>query len=1724
MRYTKAVLAGVLLTLSFSAAAQDAASTSASSLDDGSTSATTTSSPTIDSSQQTAVTQSASSDSGGIAYGEGVIGPQKHATGLTALGPDLFGEQINTYTGGLTFSQTDLALPGNDSLPVNVTRRLVVDGNKSPNFGTDLGINLWRGHTFGEWELDLPYLTGMYSEQDGWIAAGSAPNARCSSATFAPPDVSMAGNVWFYSFQFWNGLQLNVPGHGEQGLLTRPTGAPLPVPAGNWTALTTKDQWHFACLSSLQSGQAGEGFLALAPDGTKYWFDWMVSYADRPLHGQGIDYQYNRPYRTYADMNRRVYRLYPTRVEDRFGNYVTYTYATAASQGLKLSQINASDGRSISFTYNTDGQIATATAGTQTISYSYTDGLLTTVTEPDSSRWTYSTSAAVNLARFVPIGDGNAFDDAFECQRMRTLTGDTADLMMTHPSGAQGVFRLGYNRLYRTNLLYSLADCEADNAPEGIPLTWRSYQPQSEPLRSDVLAVQTKTISGPGVAAQTWQFQHQDTFSLRNSAPTGDPVNGTRTMTMVRPDGSKEVSVFGTDALVNEGQLLSREVRAADGTVLTHQDNTYVQEAEMASVQFPDWMGQPTEYTYIRGREDYNRPLKQSVLQQQGVSFTTQIPSTCNGNNTLCFDAQVRPTQVSKFSSLGYSRTEATTYTDNTTAWVLGLVTQVKCVAPTTALPTGCGASGTVMSSTVYDPTYAVPTSTYSFGLLQKTSGYDFASAITTGQRGTLKTITDGNSHTTTLTNWKRGIPQSIVWADSTGVSAVVSDNGWITAATDELGSTTNYGYDTMGRLAQVTYPTSDTVAWASTVYGYSLVNSAEYGLPAGHWKSTVQTGTGLITTYFDAYWRPVLVRSEDTGSTATQRFTVTRYDAMNRQSFGAYPVGSVTSVNDALLGMRTYYDALGRPTRTEQDSEVRDAQNQMVPLVTTTQYLTGFQTKTTNPRLFSTTTSYKVFDTPSTDAPVSIVQDIKLSPLDQVTTTIARDIFGKPTAVTRSGTYNSTAVSATRSYVYDTYQRPCKMVNPEAGATLVDYDGANNIAWSADGTSLTTLVCNRANVLATDKTTNSYDTRNRPLVVDYPGGAADISYAYFADGALKTLTSGTSHWDYTYNKRRMPMTEQLTLGTRVKTIGHTYNTAGAESFLTYPSGLTVAFTPNGLGQATQAGGYATGVKYFPNGGMRCFNYGNKIVHRMWQNDRQLPDESLDILVSALDPLDCYNPAGTTKVLDDGYDYDFNGNVAAITDGTVGGGGTRTMTYDGLDRLLTTNAPNLAWMNATTSYDPLNNIRNNTVGARSWNYTYNATSNRLTQLANSSGVVQRAIAYDARGNITGNGSVTNVFDTANRLTSITGKESYLYDGYGRRVQITRLSDSKISYPIYDMTGQLIMEEDQRSGKTTDYVSLNGSLVAKRTAPIGTTTWTTFYEHTDALHSPVTETDVNANTTSIVRYTPYGETTSGVNVQGPGFTGHVTDAATGLSYMQQRYYDPVIGRFLSVDPMATDPNSGSSFNRYSYVNDNPYSFFDPDGRGECSPLTPKSCANDNADKNSSEDSAAKNEWRQDPNDRWSREDAQKKENPSDDKVADSGVDLHIVHDVAHALTNLAYKGAEIAADIYILIAPGGEEVKVANEIRTAKNGETAATAFGREMHANFNYGPGFQREFRLPSGKRVDAINFQTREILELKPNNARAIRLGERQLEVYRQEAMREFGGTWTTRVVTYGR
>lgn len=115
--------------------------------------------------------------------------------------------------------------------------------------------------------------------------------------------------------------------------------------------------------------------------------------------------------------------------------------------------------------------------------------------------------------------------------------------------------------------------------------------------------------------------------------------------------------------------------------------------------------------------------------------------------------------------------------------------------------------------------------------------------------------------------------------------------------------------------------------------------------------------------------------------------------------------------------------------------------------------------------------------------------------------------------------------------------------------------------------------------------------------------------------------------------------------------------------------------------------------------------------------------------------------------------------------------------------------------------------------------------------------------------------------------------------------------------------------------------------------VGLQAQTIRYIHTDALGSVAVVTDANRNVVERREYEPYGSVLTGVK-DGPGYTGHVLDAVTGMSYMQQRYYDSTIGRFLSTDPVQANASNGASFNRYAYASSNPYRFKDPDGRQSC----------------------------------------------------------------------------------------------------------------------------------------------------------------------------------------------
>lgn len=248
------------------------------------------------------------------------------------------------------------------------------------------------------------------------------------------------------------------------------------------------------------------------------------------------------------------------------------------------------------------------------------------------------------------------------------------------------------------------------------------------------------------------------------------------------------------------------------------------------------------------------------------------------------------------------------------------------------------------------------------------------------------------------------------------------------------------------------------------------------------------------------------------------------------------------------------------------------------------------------------------------------------------------------------------------------------------------------------------------------------------------------------------------------------------------------------------------------------------------------------------------------------------------------------------------------LTYDSLDRLRTLTGGSGIGSSAI-SYDGFGNITTYNSKGRNLNYNYNTTTNKLTSVSGYTGKYG-SIGYDARGNINSNGADSFVFNRSNQMTSVNNGETlYTYDGQNRRVK--EKAGSEIVYSVYTHDGTLLHMESSEG--VVNYIYLGGKLIAKDGY---------VQEAAGKQHSR-----------------PFGSSIEG-EIDDLGFTGHKFDTNTELSYMQARYYDPVIGRFYSNDPVDAgsylSQGNTHGFNRYAYANNNPYKFIDPTGMLACEP--------------------------------------------------------------------------------------------------------------------------------------------------------------------------------------------
>ena len=229
--------------------------------------------------------------------------------------------------------------------------------------------------------------------------------------------------------------------------------------------------------------------------------------------------------------------------------------------------------------------------------------------------------------------------------------------------------------------------------------------------------------------------------------------------------------------------------------------------------------------------------------------------------------------------------------------------------------------------------------------------------------------------------------------------------------------------------------------------------------------------------------------------------------------------------------------------------------------------------------------------------------------------------------------------------------------------------------------------------------------------------------------------------------------------------------------------------------------------------------------------------------------------------------------------------------------------------------------------------TQTASYNNLNQLTNLSG---QALSFDANGNLLSDGQRNYTWDAENRLLGITypgqsGKQTaFVYDGLSRRTAITSTpAGASAVKTSYIWCGSNICQARNATNSPTRGYYAEGESVPATPAQ-------SYYYGPDQIGS-VRRVFASAGSAPAYGYDPYG---NALQATAPltdfGYAGMLNNVESGLYLTQYRAYDPVVGRWLSRDPIGE--NSDPASNLYAYADSAPTMMVDPDGR-QAGPYAP-----------------------------------------------------------------------------------------------------------------------------------------------------------------------------------------
>lgn len=301
--------------------------------------------------------------------------------------------------------------------------------------------------------------------------------------------------------------------------------------------------------------------------------------------------------------------------------------------------------------------------------------------------------------------------------------------------------------------------------------------------------------------------------------------------------------------------------------------------------------------------------------------------------------------------------------------------------------------------------------------------------------------------------------------------------------------------------------------------------------------------------------------------------------------------------------------------------------------------------------------------------------------------------------------------------------------------------------------------------------------------------------------------------------------------------------------------------------------------------------------------------------------LECSDPAATPAVLKKlSYSYDTVGNVTSITD-LLAASNNQTFGYDSLNRLTVAKGVYGDFTNTPYQYDPIGNMTYNPL-VGSYTYPQSGITSVRPHAVQTAGGSNNSYGYDDNGNMTSGPGRTVTYDMENRPTTIvntiTNKTvTMAYDYKGDRVK--RAVGPEITYYVGDLF-------EKKGAATEKYIFAGPTRIALKNSG-----GSTYFYHGDHLGSTHLMTNASGVKEEEVHYTPFGATASRsgpVDVKHK-YTGQELDTDVSLYHYKARYYDPVLGRFISPDWIGFGASSQAA-NRYSYVLNNPIRYIDPTG--------------------------------------------------------------------------------------------------------------------------------------------------------------------------------------------------